>query len=390
MVLDGVSWLDIVVFLFFLAFQLLLHANILKVIGCALSALPFIVFELPLQLIRERLLTPLDHQSPFTLRTSLFQDFVIRCIRWGFINLPADIGRWFFTKGAALPFMKFRLMRMGMQRDNERRPCPSWREVHLPGLDGLWIQPEASKSPPDIVLLYVHGGGFAMGSCYFYLEFLLSWVSILRERGFKNPAVFALEYTLIPDEVYPVQLQQTLAAYSHVLSTVGYDSDRVVVGGDSAGGLLVLSLLLRLGETGKEKPAFATLISPWTHLVSEENKNTASDFLDSDKLNEYGRIYAGDENPSDPTVSPGDCLDMELWRAAMPTKGIAFYYGSEELFFENIKTLAKQLSTVGPVLCREDESVHAWPFAAMFLGRDRSERRKGLDIICEDIFSVLK
>lgn len=54
-----------------------------------------------------------------------------------------------------------------------------------------------------------------MGSCYFYLEFLLAWVSLLKEAGYRNPAIFSLEYTLVPDAVYPAQLEQTVTGYVH-------------------------------------------------------------------------------------------------------------------------------------------------------------------------------
>lgn len=57
---------------------------------------------------------------------------------------------------------------------------------------------------PDIVIYYVHGGGFSMGSSYFYLEFLLTWLSVLKSSGgFQNPAILSLEYTLVPDACYP-------------------------------------------------------------------------------------------------------------------------------------------------------------------------------------------
>jgi acetyl esterase/lipase len=243
-----------------------------------------------------------------------------------------------------------------------------------------------------VVVYYCHGGGFALGSTYFYQEFLMTWVSVLRDHGFKNPAVFALEYTLVPEKTYPHQLEETLAGYAYVLSRT-FGSRRVVVSGDSAGGMLVLSMLLHLGsskeEAQRERPEYAALISPWTHLVSGNNKNTVSDFLDSDRLNGHGRQYAGTKNPEDPTVSPGDCFDMKLWTDSMPRSGMGFYYGSEELFRVNIEILTKRLRAVGRVVCREDESVHAWPVAAMFLESDVRKRRGGLDKISRDIANAV-
>ena len=81
-----------------------------------------------------------------------------------------------------------------------------------------------------------------MGSSYFYMEFLLAWVSLLEAAGFQNPALFALDYTLVPDAVYPRQLQETYFGYLHVLSIVK-DPSRICVSGDSAGATLILSFL---------------------------------------------------------------------------------------------------------------------------------------------------
>ena len=62
------------------------------------------------------------------------------------------------------------------------------------------------------------GGGFAMGSSYFYLEFLMAWIDLLKDSGYKNPAIFALEYDLVPDAQFPTQLEQAMAGYDYVCS----------------------------------------------------------------------------------------------------------------------------------------------------------------------------
>ncbi|MCJ1265176.1 hypothetical protein MMC22_005051 [Lobaria immixta] len=145
-----------------------------------------------------------------------------------------------------------------------------------------------------------------MGSSYFYLEFLVAWVTLLREAGYRNPTIFALEYSLVPDATYPTQVEQTMAGYEYVCS-VTKDASRVCVGGDSAGATLILSLLLRLARwnNDKSRPGYAVLISPWTTLVSPKNRDTASDYLNANSLHLYGRQYASSvANIKDPLVSP--------------------------------------------------------------------------------------
>lgn len=252
----------------------------------------------------------------------------------------------------------------------------------------MWVVKDEDKKP-DIFIYYCHGGGFAMGTSYFYLEFFITWVSTLKEIGFSNPAIFALEYTLVPEQTYPYQLQEAIVGYNYVLSIAG-DPGLVVVGGDSAGGTIILSFLLDIANKSPEKkPMLATFISPWTHLVSELNQNTSTDYLDVRRLHDLAREYAGSERVYDSLVSPGCCVDLLWWEKAMPTKGMHFYYGSEEVFCESIRTLARRLDGVGKVTCHEDESLHAWPFAVLFLGTHEEERARGLRKISKDIAHAL-
>jgi len=77
-----------------------------------------------LQLIRERYFTAPDKRSPFVQHATLFQDVVIRCVRYAFAKIPAIIGKVFFSKGVALPFLRFRMMRHGIWKS----PI-YWREI---------------------------------------------------------------------------------------------------------------------------------------------------------------------------------------------------------------------------------------------------------------------
>jgi acetyl esterase/lipase len=211
-----------------------------------------------------------------------------------------------------------------------------------------------------------------MGSSFFYMEFLLAWVSLLRSAGYRNPALFALEYTLVPDATYPTQLHETVAGYQYVLS-LAQSSARVVVGGDSAGATLMLSFLLYLtqhADLRHQRPGMAVLVSPWVTIVSEQNRNTASDFLNKDSLELYGRQYVGLKAVvDDPMVSPGLCKDVKRWTDASPEHGWYFLYGSEEVLGAETRDL---------IHWEEKGGIHAWPVASLYLGETKEERLGGL------------
>lgn len=225
-----------------------------------------------------------------------------------------------------------------------------------------------------------------MGSSFFYMEFLLAWVALLKAAGYRNPALFALEYTLVPDETYPTQLQETLAGYKYVLS-LAQSSNRVVVGGDSAGATLVLSFLLYLTEHVElkhQRPGLAVMISPWVSIVSKNNRNTSSDFLNDKSLELYGCQYIGKRaSADDPIVSPGQCKDAEKWAKASPEKGWYFLYGSEEVLGPETRELISLLKSTGTSVDEWEEQggIHAWPVASLYLGETRDERLGGLQSI---------
>lgn len=269
--------------------------------------------------------------------------------------------------------------------------------------EGIWIISDPTRKP-DVVVYYAHGGGFSMGSSYFYLEFLLAFTSLLKtSTKFQNPAILALEYTLVPDSSYPTQLHQAIAGYKYVLS-ITHDPSQIVFSGDSAGATVILSLLLHIGNEDFKNtavpqggiegvvPGMVTLISPWTTLVSPKHRNTASDYLDAKNLHQYARQYVANRlSIDDPLVSPGNCKDVTWWRNAAPSKGFFFSYGAEEVFAPEIRHLIKVLDRAGiPVESQEAEAgIHAWPVASLFLCSTKEKRLNGLQAIVKHIQTQL-
>ncbi|KAH8673914.1 Alpha/Beta hydrolase protein [Xylariales sp. PMI_506] len=394
MMLGPVSYLDCLVFCIFLAPQLLLHVGLVKTISVILGCLPFLLFQLPRDFVRDRYLVAYGNRSPFVQVASPFEDFVIRCVRYAFAHLQPNVGRVFFSKAVAVPFLRFRMLRHGYLKSPVH-----WHEFEDKRFRGIWIVKDPIEKP-DVCIYYAHGGGFSMGSSYFYLEFLLTWLTMLSGSGFKNPAIFALEYTLVPDRGFPTQLQEAIAGYRHVLTTVG-DTSKICLSGDSAGATIMLSLLLHLSNmdfdsdkinrTGSwklEQPGMAVFISPWVTLISPKHQNTASDYLNDGNLHQYAYEYAAKKvGTEDPLASPGSCRDIAWWKRACPRGGMYITYGAEEVFTSDIEDLVDfwRVNDINVSSRKEVAGIHAWPVVSLFLSSTAKRRLEGLRDIAGQI-----
>lgn len=128
--------------------------------------------------------------------------------------------------------------------------------LSVAGLSAEWVRANAVSPDNGRTILYFHGGAFVMGSCAQYRDMA---ARISKASG---APVLTVEYRLAPEHKYPAANEDCLAAYRWVLDS-GVPFDSLVVGGDSAGGFLVLTTLLALRDAGDPLPAGAFLLSPF-------------------------------------------------------------------------------------------------------------------------------
>jgi acetyl esterase/lipase len=116
------------------------------------------------------------------------------------------------------------------------------------------------SSAADRVILYLHGGGYVIGSNVAYRGFAGRLARATSSR------VCVVNYRLAPEHPFPAALDDAVMAYSW-LRRQGYAANRIVIAGDSAGGGLTLATLLKLRESGEPLPAGAVTLSPWSDLA---------------------------------------------------------------------------------------------------------------------------
>ncbi|MDF0518746.1 alpha/beta hydrolase [Bradyrhizobium yuanmingense] len=174
------------------------------------------------------------------------------------------------------------------------------RQVSAGGVDGEWIVPAAA--PQEKVILYLHGGGFRVGS-------IVSHRDLTARIGHAcGCRVVAINYRLAPEHRFPAALDDALAAYRYLLDQ-GFQPADIALAGDSAGGNLVLGAMLALRDRGVTLPAAAVLMSPWTDLAatgaSYESRAKADPIHQRAMILALAKSYLGrDGDPRHPLASP--------------------------------------------------------------------------------------
>ncbi|KAI8069188.1 Alpha/Beta hydrolase protein [Gongronella butleri] len=102
----------------------------------------------------------------------------------------------------------------------------------------------------DIVIFEVHGGAFRIGHCTMFMEAFTSWLKLLKQEHGLNAVMMSVEYTLAPIAAYPTPVLESVKAYRHLVYDLGVSPDKIIVSGDSAGGILVLEMLCHVYAPG--------------------------------------------------------------------------------------------------------------------------------------------
>jgi monoterpene epsilon-lactone hydrolase len=232
------------------------------------------------------------------------------------------------------------------------------------GVPGEWVE---RASAANYVLLYLHGGGYFGCSAQSHRAITVGFAL----QGFR---VLAPNYRLAPENQFPAAVDDAVAAYRGLLSE-GYSPKHIVIGGDSAGGGLALSLLLALRNTGSPLPAGAALFSPWTDLAAtgdsvRTNARRCAMFNGPD-IGPSARYYLGETDPRNPLASP---LYADL--AGLPP--VLIHVGADEVLRDDSTRLAERARAAGVHVELKIWPVvpHAWQLAPHRLPEARQSLRE--------------
>jgi acetyl esterase/lipase len=177
----------------------------------------------------------------------------------------------------------------------------SFKQVDANGVDVEWQEPRGVEG--NRTILYIHGGGFFVGSVAGYRK----GTAALAERF--HTRLLSVDYRLAPEHPFPAGLDDCVSAYKWLLSRDVSPAD-IIVAGDSAGGALTLSTLLKLKQDGIPLPRAAVCFSPVTDLtysgttwISNEKTDPIIRFMPA-SCYIMSVLYAAEAGPKNPLVSP--------------------------------------------------------------------------------------
>jgi acetyl esterase/lipase len=161
--------------------------------------------------------------------------------------------------------------------------------VQTPGVD------------PTLVVLYFHGGAYALGSA---ADSVGLAADVSRRVGARAVSV---DYRLAPEHPFPAAVDDAVAAYRALLDD-GVPSSHIAFVGESAGGGLAAATLVALKDTDLPQPASAAVFSPWADLTvsgaSATGKADLDPALTPEALRTRAQDYLGERDAAMPLASP--------------------------------------------------------------------------------------
>ncbi len=243
---------------------------------------------------------------------------------------------------------------------------PTAADVALDAVNANGVPAEWAVTPgsaPDRAIMYVHGGGYVIGS-------IRSHRHVVSELGRAAGArTLSLDYRLAPEHPFPAAVDDALAAYRFLLAQ-GFAPGNIAIAGDSAGGGLTVATLLAIRDAGLAQPACGFCISPWVDLEMNgetmKTQATRDPMVQKEGLLGMASAYLNGADARAPLASPlhGDF------------KGIApllIQVGAAETLLDDSVRLAARAGAADVEVNLQiwPEMIHVWHFFHPMLGAAR-------------------
>ncbi len=242
-------------------------------------------------------------------------------------------------------------------------------EVDAGGVTCEWVSAPASRS--DHAVLYLHGGGYVIGSRLSHRPMMS------RLAAASGARVLSVEYRRAPEHPHPAAVEDAVAAWRWLLGA-GVSPARAAIAGDSAGGGLTMATLVALRDAGVPLPAAAVCLSPWVDLEctgESMRRNAASDpMVREEHLRRWATLYVPPGGSARaPLVSP-------LHASLHGLPPLLVHAAKDEVLVDDARRLVARAREAGvDVTLDEREGVfHVWHlFGGMVPEADEAIARAG-------------
>lgn len=169
--------------------------------------------------------------------------------------------------------------------------------VSANGVACEWVIPQNCQ--PERVLLYFHGGGFIYGLNPLHLQMGAYLAQEMRLR------ILMVDYRLAPAHPFPAAVDDGVNAYRWLLEQ-GFAAQNIVIAGDSAGGNLTLTTMMKLRDSGIPLPAAGACLSPVTDMAPKGGPDQKFDdpVLTPKAMRLYTDSYVAKNDLRNPLISP--------------------------------------------------------------------------------------
>lgn len=250
-------------------------------------------------------------------------------------------------------------MRAGLEAMTQMAPLPpdvQCEPVDVAGVPGEWVT--VPESTTDRSILYLHGGGYVIGSIRTHRDLAQRIARASRGR------VLLVDYRLAPEHPHPAAVEDATKAYRWMLDR-GIQPARMAIAGDSAGGGLTVATLVALRDAKVPVPAAGVLLSPWVDLEgvgeSMRTKAEVDPMVQREALLRMAAMYLAGQDPRTPLAAP---LYADL-RGLPP---LLIQVGTAETLLDDSLRLADRARAAGVAVTLEpwDDMIHVWQaFAAL-------------------------
>lgn len=228
-------------------------------------------------------------------------------------------------------------------------------EVTAGGVASHWLTAPGVDS--GRVLLFLHGGGFKLGSLHSDGELA---ARLGRASGMR---VLFPEYRLAPEHPFPAAVEDVMATWNWIREDQKLSASSVAVAGASAGGGLAVALLVAAREAGEALPAAAVLMSPTVDLTGSGASMTEraehDPFSTPEMLRQFARDYLAGADPRTALASP-------LFASLAGLSPLLVQVGTADVLLSDSERLAAAASEAGvDVTLKVGEGLpHVYPIMA--------------------------